>query len=301
MVLRRAPRGASVKSAHDMGREFAVLSAVSPLHSKAPKPLAFCEDASVIGAPFFLMERVSGPILRSASLPPGVDLPPARMRALSEALVDELAALHALDVSAGPLAALGKPEGYAERQVSGWAARWTAARTEDVPALDAAAAWLAGRLPAPARPALLHNDFKYDNLVLDAADPARIAAVLDWEMATLGDPLFDLGTTLGYWIDADDAPEVRALPFGATLVPGNLARADVAARWSERAGRPGADVLFAYVFGLFKVAVIAQQIYRRYADGATSDPRFAALIQGVRILGRQAKRAIDRGRIDRLD
>jgi aminoglycoside phosphotransferase (APT) family kinase protein len=283
-----------------MRREFDVLSALAPVYSKAPKVLAFCEDAGVIGAPFYLMERVNGVILRDKRPPSGIDLPPPRMRALSEALVDDLAHLHALDVSRGPLAALGKPEGYAERQVSGWSERWRRAKTEEVPSLDAAAAWLAGRLPAPARPALLHNDFKYDNLVLDAGDPTRIVAVLDWEMATLGDPLFDLGTTLGYWIDPDDAHEVKALPFGATLIPGNLTRAEVAARWAARTGRAEPDVLFAYVFGLFKVAVIAQQIYRRFAEGATTDPRFAALVHGVRILGRQAARALDRGRIGGL-
>ena len=301
MVLRRAPHGAAVKSAHDMRREFDVLSALAPFYSKAPKALAFCDDPSVIGAPFFLMERVRGVILRVSQPPPGVDLPPPRMRALSEAFVDSLAELHALDVSSGPLASLGKPEGYAARQVAGWTERWIRAKTEDVPALDAAAAWLAGRLPAASRPALVHNDFKYDNLVLDAGDPTRIVAVLDWEMATLGDPLLDLGTTLGYWIDPDDAPEVRALPFGATLTPGNLSRSEVAALWIARTGRSKADLLFAYVFGLFKIAVIAQQIYRRSAEGHTTDPRFAALIHGVRILGRQSGRALEGGRIARLN
>ncbi|MEO8055970.1 MAG: phosphotransferase family protein, partial [Acidobacteriota bacterium] len=192
MVLRRAPRGVEVKTAHDMRREFDVLSALAPLYSKAPKVLAFCEDAGVIGAPFYLMERVRGTILRDRRPPSGVDLPPPRMRALSEAFVDSLSELHALDVSSNPLAALGKPEGYAVRQVAGWTGRWIRAKTEDVPALDVAAAWLARRIPAAARPALVHNDFKYDNLVLDAGDPTRIVAVLDWEMATLGDPLLDL-------------------------------------------------------------------------------------------------------------
>jgi aminoglycoside phosphotransferase (APT) family kinase protein len=299
-VLRRAPHGATVKSAHDMRREFDVLSALAPLYSKAPKALAFCDDPSVIGAPFMLIERVRGLILRASGPPAGVDLPPPRMRALSEALVDSLSELHALDVSSGPLASLGRPEGYAARQVAGWTERWIRAKTEDVPALDASAAWLAGRLPAASRPALVHNDFKYDNLVLAAGNPTRIVAVLDWEMATLGDPLFDLGTTLGYWIDPDDAPEVRALPFGATLIPGNLPRSEVAARWAGRKGTSEADLLFAYVFGLFKIAVIAQQIYRRFAEGATTDPRFAAMLEGVGILGRQSARALERGRIGRL-
>jgi len=300
MVLRRAPRGVEVKSAHDMRREFNVLSALAPCYSKAPKVLAFCEDASVIGVPFYLMERVPGPILRSSSLPAGLELPPSSMRALSETLVDGLAELHALDVSAGPLAALGKPDGYAARQVSSWTERWSRAKTEEAPQLDAAAAWLAAHLPAAGRPALLHNDYKYDNLVLDAADPTRIVAVLDWEMATLGDAVLDVGTTLGYWIDPDDAPEMKALPFGATLIPGNLTRAGVAERWAARTGRDASAVLFAYVYGLFKIAVIAQQIYRRFTLGHTQDPRFGALIHGVRILGGQAARALEAGRIDRI-
>ena len=186
------------------------------------------------------------------------------------------------------------------RQVAGWTERWQRAKTDDVPEVDAAAAWLAAHVPAPGRPSLLHNDFKFDNVVLDPADPSRIAAVLDWEMAALGDPLLDLGTTLGYWIDPDDAAEVRALPFGATLIPGNLTRAEAAARWAERTGRGAADLLFAYVFGLFKIAGIAQQIYKRYALGHAQDPRFAAMLQGVRILGRQAHRALSRGRIHEL-
>jgi aminoglycoside phosphotransferase (APT) family kinase protein len=297
MVLRRAPRGVDVKSAHDMGREFAVLSALSPLYSKAPKALAFCDDASVIGAPFFLMERIPGPILRSASPPPGLSLSPYSMRVLSENLVDELASLHALDVSAGPLAALGKPEGYAARQVAGWTERWERAKTDDVPELDAAAAWLAAHVPPAGRPSLLHNDFKFDNVVLDPRDPARISAVLDWEMAALGDPLLDLGTTLGYWVDPDDDAEVRALPVGATRIPGCMTRAEAAARWAEKTSRPRPDLLFAYVFGLFKIAGIAQQIFRRYALGHTRDPRFATLLQGVRILGRQAARTLERGRL----
>ena len=300
MVLRRAPHGASVKTAHDMGREFAVLSALAPLYSKAPKALAYCADPSVIGAPFYLMERVRGVVLRDAAPPPGVEFPPERMRELSLALVDGLAELHELHVSSGALAALGRPAGYATRQVAGWADRWQRAKTDDVPALDAAAAWLAANVPPAGRPALLHNDYKYDNLVLDAQRPTRIVAVLDWEMATLGDPLLDLGTTLGYWIDSGDAEQFRQLPFGATLVPGNLSRTDVAARWAERTGRDASAVLFAYVYGLFKIAVIAQQIYRRFAEGHTRDPRFGALIHGVRILGRQSSRALEKGRIDGL-
>jgi aminoglycoside phosphotransferase (APT) family kinase protein len=186
------------------------------------------------------------------------------------------------------------------RQVEGWTRRYFDAKTDEVPALEAAAAWLPGHLPPESGVALIHNDYKYDNVVLDPADLTRIVAVLDWEMATVGDPLMDLGTSLGYWIDPDDAPEHRMLPFGPTALPGNLTRAEVVARYAERSGRDVRDALFYYVFALLKVATIAQQIYQRFVEGHTRDPRFGAMIFGVRILGATAARALELGRIDRL-
>jgi aminoglycoside phosphotransferase (APT) family kinase protein len=309
LVLRRPPFGTEVATAHDMGREYRVLSHLAGRYPKAPRALAACEDPSVLGAPFYVMERVRGVILRGSTLPPGVELPPERMRRLSEALVDGLAELHAVDVEAAGLAGLGKPAGYAERQVAGWSERWRRAKTDDVPDLDRAAAWLAGNLPtedsapregsAP-RAALIHNDYKYDNLVLDPADPTRVRAVLDWEMATVGDPLMDLGTTLGYWSDPGEDPALRALPVGPTSLPGNLTRGEVVERYARASGRPVEAPLFYYVYGLFKIAVIAQQIYFRYARGLTRDERFAGLLPVVQTLGRTAARALDKGRIDRL-
>ena len=299
-VLRRAPFGASVKSAHDMRREYTLLSALQGLYPKAPRPIAFCDDESLLGARFYLMERVRGVVLRGSGPPPGVALPPERMRRLSTALVDDLAALHAVDVSRDPLATLGRPEGYVARQVAGWIDRWRQAHTDDAPDLDEATAWIERHRPGESGAALVHNDYKYDNLVLDPSDPTRIVAVLDWEMATVGDPLMDLGTTLGYWIDPDDPEEVRALPFGPTALPGNLSRRELIERYALGSGRRTGDMLFQYVFALFKIAVIAQQIYRRFREGHTTDPRFAMLVAGVNILGAQAGRAIDRGRIEAL-
>jgi aminoglycoside phosphotransferase (APT) family kinase protein len=296
-VLRRAPRGTSIKTAHDMSREYGILTALSPIYPKVPKPLAYCPDETVIGAPFYLMERVPGIILRGGTAPPGLALTPERMRSLSTALVDDLAALHALDVSSGPLAALGKPQGYVERQVRGWTDRYVRAKTDEIPAVEETAVWIAGHMPEESGAALIHNDYKYDNLVLDPADLTRIVAVLDWEMATVGDPLMDLGTTLGYWVDPDDPAEVKTLPFGPTLLSGNLSRLEIVERYGTITGRDPGSLLFHYVFALFKIAVIAQQIYRRWTEGHTRDPRFGALIHGVRILGNQAKRAVVRGRI----
>jgi len=300
MVLRRAPRGAAIKSAHDMGREWTILSALEGVYPKVPRPIAFCDDAAVAGAPFYLMERVQGVILRRDGAGPGTELPPPLLAALSRSFVDDLVALHAVDVRRGPLAALGRPEGYVGRQVKGWTDRYLAARTDEVPDIEAAASWLARNQPARGGAALVHNDYKYDNLVLDPGDLSRIVAVLDWEMATVGDPLMDLGTALGYWVDPDDPPDFQALAFGPTMRPGNLDRAAIAARYAERSGRDLGPLLFVYAFALFKIAVILQQIYKRFRDGHTTDPRFAPLGAAVAVLGAQAVRALEKGRIHRL-
>lgn len=299
-VLRRPPFGSQVKTAHDMGREFRVLSRLGELYPKAPRALAHCDDLEVLGAPFYVMERVRGVVLRGPEAPVGFELAPERLRALGEAAIDGLVELHAVDYAAAGLGDFGRPEGYVERQVRGWKERWTKARTEPVPDLDRAAAWLSENLPAESGAALVHNDYKFDNLVLDPAHHARVVAVLDWEMATVADPLMDLGTTLGYWVDPEDAPALRALAFGPTALPGGLRRAEVVERYAQRSGREVGGVLFYYVFGLFKIAVIAQQIYFRYRQGLTKDPRFARLGEGVLALGQGAALAIDRGRIDRL-
>ena len=299
-VLRRAPFGAKIKTAHDMHREHSILSALAPVWPLAPRPVAFCDDESLIGARFYLMDRVHGVILRGTSAPPGVTLDAGTMRRLSAALIDGLAELHAVDWRAAGLGELGRPEGYVGRQVRGWSERYDRARTDDIPSLARVAGWLAAHQPGESGAALIHNDYKYDNVVLDPADLARIVAVLDWEMATVGDPLMDLGTTLGYWVDPDDAEELRLLPIGPTMLPGNLSRRELVERYAERSGRPVGDMLFHYVFALFKIAVIAQQIYQRWVAGHTRDPRFGALIVGVRILGEQAVRALDKGRIHTL-
>lgn len=300
-VLRRPPFGSRVKSAHDMGREFRVLSRLGDLYPKAPRALAHCDDLEVLGAPFYVMERVRGLVLRGREAPAGFALEAERLRALGEAAVDALVELHAVDYAAAGLGDFGHPEGYVERQVRGWSERWRAARLDDVPDLDRAAAWLADHLPGESGAALVHNDYKFDNLVLDPAQQARVVAVLDWEMATVADPLMDLGTSLGYWVDPEDNPALLALAFGPTALPGGLRRVDVVERYAQRSGREVGAVVFYYVFGLFKIAVIAQQIYFRYRQGLTKDLRFARLGEGVLALGQGAALTIDRGRIDRLE
>lgn len=296
LVLRRPPFGNAVKSAHDMGREYRVLSKLGPAYPPAPRPLLFCDDPAVMDAPFYVMERRRGVILRQR-LPAGLTIDAPEARRLSTALVDALADLHAIDYRAAGLGDLGKPEGYVARQVAGWSDRYARARTDDLPAMDRVSGWLAGHMPGESAPALIHNDFKYDNLVLDPRDLTRIAAVLDWEMATVGDPLMDLGTTLGYWVEADDPEPLRRQATGPTALPGSLTRRELVARYAERTGRDVADAPFYYAFGLFKIAVIVQQIYARYVRGHTRDARFARLDELVAVLADQADRAVEGGRL----
>ncbi len=295
-VLRRPPFGNQVKSAHDMGREFRVLARLSQVFPAAPRPYVYCDDENVIGAPFYLMERKRGLILRKSS-PPELPITPDLARRLSMALIDQLALLHSIDYQAAGLAELGKPEGYIERQVSGWTGRYEKSKTQDVPAMDRVARWLDEHRPTDSAAGVIHNDYKYDNVVLAANDPTRVVAVLDWEMATLGHPLMDLGTTLGYWIEAGDPAELRHTAFGPTAVSGSLTRRELVDRYEEQTCRAVPDALFYYCFGLFKIAVIVQQIYARYVRGHTQDPRFASLGGLVEVLARQADGAIQSGTI----
>lgn len=294
LILRRPPFGAKIKSAHDMGREFRILSSLHRVYAHVPRPVLYCDDESVIGAPFYLMERVQGIILR-AQPPQGMVLSPELMHNLSTAFVDNLAEIHAVDYAAAGLGDLGKPAGYVARQVSGWTERYHNAQTDEILDIERTAGWLAEHQPPDGawRAALIHNDYKYDNLVLDPAD-LHIQAVLDWEMATIGDPLMDLGTSLGYWVEANDPEELRGMAFGLTMLPGNLTRAEIIERYSKVSGRDVSHIQFYYVFALFKIAVIVQQIYNRWKQGFTQDPRFANLIVAVGVLGKTAVRAIDR-------
>lgn len=281
-VLRRPPHGVAAGRAHDMPREAAILSVLELRGVPAPKAFATCDDVSVIGAPFYVMERVKGLILRGASAPSVFT--PERFRALSEGFVDALVSIHGATPSDPVIGGLGKPMGYVQRQVDGWSERWEKSRTDAVPAMDQLAAWLNERRPSESGACLVHNDYKYDNLVLDPTQPERIVAVLDWEMATLGDPLLDVGTSLAYWVEAGDHPAFKALGLGVTALPGNFTRAELWARYLERSGRAMRPAAWYHTFGLFKVAVIAQQIHARYKKGLTTDERFARLGDAVRLL-----------------
>ncbi len=290
-ILRRPPFGANIKSAHDMEREFNVLSLLMKAgFTKVPEPVLFCEDESVIGAKFYLMKRVNGVILRNR-VPKGVVIDPATFNRLSKAAIDQLVQLHQLDIKATGLDQLGKPEGYVQRQVEGWTKRYFNAQTDDLAEMNEAAEWMKKSIPNSTHTSFIHNDYKYDNLVLNPDNLTEIKAILDWEMATVGDPLMDLGTTLAYWAEENDPDALK--PFNLTWMPGNMTRSEMANYYAEKSGIKIDDIVFYYVFGSFKVGVICQQIYHRYKQGLTQDPRFASLIHVIKACGENARRAIN--------
>lgn len=295
-VLRRPPFGSKVKSAHDMGREFRVLSKLHSAYPPAPKVLLYCDDESVLGAPFYLMERISGIIIRR-NLPQGLPFTEQTARRLSESFIDNLVHLHSLDYVAIGLGDLGKPDGYLDRQVRGWIDRYWNSKTHDLPEVTRISTWLNGHMPASGAATLIHNDYKYDNLVLDPGNLTKIAGVLDWEMATIGDPLTDLGTTLSYWVDAQDPEELLRIRWCPSNDPGSLTRAQLVDRYARTTGRDVSNIVFYLAFARFKLAVIVQQIYFRYDQGLTKDARFAMMPEVVSALLRASLRGIESGAI----
>jgi len=299
LILRRPPPGVQIATAHDMSREYRILSHLRPVYPKVPEPLIYCADVEILGTPFYVMERVEGVILRKG-IPEEMVPGPELTGRIADELVDTLAELHAVDYEAAGLRELGRPVGYVRRQVEGWTKRYQTAETESIPEAGKVSAWLLDSIPAASDASLIHNDFKHDNVVLDPTDWSRIVAVLDWEMATLGDPLTDLGTSLAYWIQDDDPPGVLNTRLSPTLWPGTPKRADIVERYATASGRDLHDVVFYYAYGLFKVAVIVQQLQARYVRGHTTDPRYETLVEGVRALCGQAWQSIQKGRIDAL-
>ena len=278
-VLRRPPLGPVAPSAHDMARESKVLLRLWQVFSRAPRAFLFSDDESIVGAPFFVMERRHGIVVRS-SIPrdyKGKADAPARM---SRALIEALADLHAVDFGAVGLEDLGRPAGFISRQVEGWWRRWQAARLEELPAMNAVYDWLRSNEPPEGAASLVHNDYKLDNVMLDRADPGRIVAVFDWDMCTLGDPLSDVGALLAWWCRPEDPPHFRAMAM-MPLDDRFLAREELVAHYAEYSGRDLTAIRFYHVLSLFRVAVIIAQIYVRYVRGQTQDRRFAAF--GARI------------------
>ena len=273
-VLRRPPHGDIPASAHDMGREYRVLSVLYKGFPSAPRAFLYCDDASVIGAPFFVMERRHGVVVRR-DVPPqfGGGKDPVANRKLSTVMMDTLAEFHGVDYRAVGLETLGKPDGFLARQVSGWTARWERAKTKDLQVARDVVAWLEGHLPVSPPATLVHNDWRLDNMAVMADDPGKAAAVYDWDMCTLGDPLADVGTLLSSWYEPGETfAFLSAMPSQA---PGFMTRAEAVARYAERSGRDVSKMPYYYIFGLFKMAVVVQQLFFRWHKGQTKDDRQA--------------------------
>ncbi len=295
MVLRRPPIGKKAKTAHDMNREYRVLNALHPVFPYCPKPLAYTEDKRIMGCPFYVMERIPGIIFRK-NLPKGMILPASQARMLCENMVDLHFRLHTLDYQAIGLSDFGKPEGYVKRQVEGWSRRYRDARTPDVPDFEFVMAWLDENQPPDSKnPGIIHNDYKFDNLVLNPENPVEITGILDWEMSTVGDPLMDLGCSMAYWINKDDPEEAQMMRMMPTTVEGMMPRKELVDLYVKKSGRKIDNFDFYYCFGLFRLAVIAQQIYYRFYHGQTKDKRFETLAFGVALLEKGAKRVVDGG------
>ena len=286
-VLRRPPLGPVAPTSHDMAREHRVLARLGEVFPLAPTSFALCQDDSIIGVDFHVMERRRGLVIRSA-LPTRLRAHPPTVRRLSEMIVDTLADLHLIDPARIGLADLGRPVGFVARQLSGWSARWQAAKDRECPSVDRLISWLHERLPTSPVTSLLHNDYKLDNILLDKSDPARATGVLDWDMCTQGDPLMDLGYLLNVWLESGDPPTWRETTAMPSYEDGFMTRREVVERYRERTGFDVGGAPWYYAFGVFKLLVILQQIYIRFLRGQTKDPRFADL-------GRRVQSLADKG------
>lgn len=293
LILRRPPPGTKARSAHNMVREYKVQKALKPAFPHVPEMLALCTDPDVIGSDFYVMERLEGIILR-ADLPPGLSLDAEQARRLSTAAIDRFIDLHQVDVAAAGLEKLGKGAGYNRRQIEGWSERFRRAKTWNVLPGRYVMDWLAERVPDEVAIRVIHGDYRFDNLVLDPEDPLRIIGVLDWELATLGDPLMDLGNSMAYWVQADDEKYFKGFRRQPTHIPGMLTRAEVVAYYCEKTGFRPHSWAFYEVYGLFRLAVIAQQIYYRYHHGQTRNPQFRHFWIAVNYLLWRCRRIIRR-------
>jgi aminoglycoside phosphotransferase (APT) family kinase protein len=277
-VLRRPPLGHVLPTAHDMAREYRVLSALATTSVPAPRPIALCEDASVNDMPFYVMQYCPGVVL-AQEIPAGYAPTPEDRRRISLALVDTLVGLHAIDYRAVGLEGFGRPEGYLERQVRRWSEQWQRSQTSALPEIDELIRRLRAALPQSPAPTIVHGDYRLGNMALDPHDPGRIVAIFDWEMATLGDPLADLGYTLIYWTEAGDPPPSGGVGTASTFTatPGFFTRAEIIAEYARRSGRDVEAVDFYQVLALYKLAVISEGIYARYLQGKTLGEGFAGM------------------------
>jgi aminoglycoside phosphotransferase (APT) family kinase protein len=295
-VLRRPPFGPVAPKAHDMQRESSLLERIHPFFPLAPQPYLFCNDPEVMDVPFYVMERRKGIVLND-TFPRGIEVTPELCRRISETVVDTLAQIHTIDWQAAGLAAFGHPAGFLERQVKGWIERYKRSQTDNSPDVTELTHWLVGHIPTSPAPTLIHNDFKLNNMLLDAHELARPIAVLDWEMSTIGDPLFDLAVTLSYWIQPDDSEELRAILPTITYLPGFMNRAEFMERYASKSGLNLSSMHFYLTFAYFKLSVIVQQIYIRWLRGQTQDRRFAIFGSRVHTLIDHAMQLVSQGTI----
>ena len=293
LVLRRPPMGEIAPGAHDMRREHKVLSRLWRHFDRAPRAYLFCDDRAILGADFFVMERRRGEVVRTV-LPSSLRSLPDVGRRIGFALVDAMAGLHALDAAACDLADLGKPDGFVERQVSGWARRWALSRFEDSPAaMDEIHARLARTMPPPRRASIVHNDLKLDNCQFAPGQPDRVTAIFDWDMTTLGDPLIDLGTLLNYWPDPGDPESGQRAGNPGLATMGLPTRAEIAARYAAQSGADVTAIRWWEAFALWKTAVVVQQLHRRWVRGESTDPRMAKIADRMPALIKAASAVLD--------
>ena len=283
LVLRRPPIGTKAVSAHDMKREFLIQSRLKPVYDLVPHVIALCEDHSILGSDFYVMDRIQGEIFRR-DVPK--DLSREDISIMATSLVSGLAQLHSVDASV--LAELNKGVGYVNRQVEGWSKRYRNALTDDVPDGDVVMNWLDKHKPDDVASCIIHGDWRIDNMVFDLGQK-RLVGVLDWELATVGDPLMDLGSALAYWVDKDDEPMFASLRRQPSHLDGMPTRKEFIAKYLELSGRKCDDFTFYEVFGLFRLSVIIQQIWARYKAGQTTNPAFKGFGMGVNILINRAQ------------
>ncbi|PRX41011.1 aminoglycoside phosphotransferase (APT) family kinase protein [Planifilum fimeticola] len=295
-VLRRPPLGPVPPKAHDMVREATLLSKLHRVFPLAPKPFVICRDSSVIGAPFYVMERREGVVLDDA-FPPEVEPTEELCRGISRTVVETLVKLHAVDWREAGLDGFGRPDGFLKRQVGGWIDRYHRSRTDEIPEIQFLTRWLADHVPESPAPTMIHNDFKLNNMLLDPEDLTKVVAVLDWEMTTVGDPLFDLAVSLSYWVERDDPEEMKDILPTVTPLPGFMTRAEMMELYARLSDRDLSSMHFYMTFAYFKLAVILQQIYFRWKRGQTRDRRFASFGERVRRLIRHAAELAERGRL----
>ncbi len=297
LVLRRPPFGHKAKSAHDMGREYRILNQLNAGFPYCPKAYVYCTDEALIGAEFYVMERVKGIILRE-DMPVELGFTPEQTTTLCKNFIDKFVELHNVDYKACGLGDLGRPEGYVRRQIDGWIKRYKRAITSDAPKWEPVKAWLRDKMPADhPKPGIIHNDYRFDNVILSPANPMQIIGVLDWEMTTIGDPLMDLGNTLAYWIEADDPSPVQLMRKQPSNAPGMLTRRQFVDYYAERAGIQIDNFDYYYTYGLFRLAAIVQQIYYRYFHGQTQDRRFAKFVQMNALLEHMSLQVINKSKL----